>query len=251
MNFRKSTRITELVRQHVKDKQFANDRSYDVIHPSAIGYCIRKPVLDSLYYPCDMAPVDTLMVFENGHAVHSKIEKFFEGCKIQIEPELVLDYKPLNISGRTDSLIMVDGKHKLVEIKSMKDTSYDYQAYEGRPGKSFYSQIQLYFFLINELYIDKYDRITEGYIICENKNDQGWQEWEVWYDQEEIDTLIEKIVLVNKCIVSGHIPPVDHNPAKFPCHWVEKKSKIHRYCDYYSFCHFSPNDEESSQGKLF
>ncbi len=231
MNSRVDTTLTDIINRHLIDKAFYNDRSYDVIHPSSLGYCIRKPVFDTMYIPVYGEPSPrVLRIFDNGHSVHNRLEHYFKDSDILVEPELVLNYPPLNISGRTDSLIRINGNHSLVEIKSMKGSSYSWMVRQGKPSESFYNQLQLYFFLINEIYRDKYGFIDSGRIICENKDTQDWQEYFIWYDDVTIQKLIQDIILVNHCVVSGNIPRVEHDHTKFPCKWDGGG------CDYYEFC---------------
>ena len=241
MNSRSDDTLIEIINRHLINKSYYNDRSYDVIHPSSLGYCIRKPVFDTMYIPTFSEPDPRILrVFDNGHAVHNRLEKYFDGCEILIQPELVLDYAPLNISGRTDSLIRINNVYSLVEIKSMKDSSFTWMVRQGKPSESFYNQIQLYMFLINCLYQEQYGLITTGWILCENKDTQHMKGYAVWYDEATIQKLISDIILVNKCVVSGNIPHVEHDHTKFPCRWDGGG------CDYYEFCVFEDGNKQLS-----
>lgn len=225
-----STHLEDIINQVLIDSNASNTRSYDVIHPSAVGGCIRKMVFESLYLPRTEPTARELRVFDNGHHLHKRIEDYFEKAGVLVARELTLDYPPLNIKGNTDALILINGRYQLVELKSMKDTSWKFMVGKERhPSEMHYIQLQLYMHLIRKLY-PQYD-VREGYILAENKNDQVWHSYLIEYDENAGKEIEERIDYINKCIVAGKVPDVEYSSGSFPCSWKGGS------CGYYSECY--------------
>jgi len=205
----------------------ANDRDYNVFHPSTIGGCIRKPVLDALYISKKQPSTRQLRVFDNGHDVHRRISRYFREAGVLVKDELVIDYPQLNVRGHSDDLILVDGNYYLVEVKTANNNSFNYYKRMNKPADSYYLQLQLYMHLANKIY--DYN-ISAGYILIENKNTQDILVFRTEYDATLGDELEEKIKTINKYIQAGYIPPVEYDNTKFPCSWKGG------CCDYYEYC---------------
>lgn len=238
------TEISDILTDYLYDKYWNNPRRMDCLHPSAISNCGRKAVFDAMFLPKKVPDARTLMVFENGHAIHHRLETLFKKAGIRIEAELALDYPPLNITGHSDSLVCISDNNALVEIKGCKSTSFEYMKYRKKgPSESYYIQLHIYALLANIMYSDQYGIIKKGYIYIENKDTQEPLIYKMDIDFELCDQLEEYMIYLNQCLDAGVMPDIDPevcNPNGFPCTWQRctKAGNIKGdHCEYFNECY--------------
>jgi hypothetical protein len=223
--------ITEICDKVITDNHKSNDRDYSYIHPSAVAGCTRKIMYDHFSYtPAQQPETHSLRVFDNGHAVHQRLQNYFEKAHIQIKDELVLNVPQYNISGRTDSLIQVNDEYLLIEIKSANAKSFKFTEYKNCPSESHAFQLQLYMHLANKLYPEY--KIKRGMVMYECKDNHKWLEFETPYVPELYDRIIERLEYINHLMYTKTLPPIEYDKKeKFPCSWETGR------CNYYNYCH--------------
>jgi hypothetical protein len=233
INISQTAEVEEIVNTSITSGYYGNPRSYNVIHPSTIGGCIRKAVMDSLYLTRSVPSPRELRVFDNGHHLHKRIEDYFEDSCMLVERELRLEYPELNVFGNTDALINIYNDNRLVELKSMKQSAFDYMVTKKKkPSESYVVQLQLYMHLINKIFKDKYGYIKYGYIIAECKDNQEWVTYLMEYNPEFGIELEDRIRLINQCVSAGKLPDVEYYKGAFPCSWKNYTGK----CGYFNYC---------------
>jgi len=231
--------LKKLIDNHMRTIQANNNRDHSKFHPSAIGYCSRKITYSMLGY--EEEPVDTITqrIFENGHSMHARYEKWFEDMGIQIAPELVLSEnsedpeiarkaRELNIDGRTDSLIEVNGERYIVELKSAGQAMFEYHLNKG-PKKHHLQQILMYMYLTG---------VKKGILLYENKNTQEIREFAIEYDEEIVEDLIKKASVINSYVLEKKLPPKEGTASSWQC----------KYCNYFNLC-MNPGSP-ASQAKI-
>ncbi len=220
--------LIKLVEDHMIVAQEDNDRDETRFHPSGIGYCSRKITYGMLQYPSSPIDARTYRIFQNGHSMHERFESWFGEMGIQIAPELELSErspdegissrcKELNITGRTDSLVIIDNQLYLVELKSANDNMFKYHLRE--PKDHHVQQLQLYMYLSG---------VHKGFMLYENKNDQTLKEFYLEYNQRLVQKLLAKVRYVNDHVAQGKLPEKEGKASEWQC----------KYCDYRGICHY-------------
>ncbi len=225
--------IKNLIEDYMYTMQEDDNRDSSSFHPSSVGKCCRQIVYSMLGYPAPKNEPRLMRIFECGHSMHERYQRWFEGMGIQIAAEIVLNAdsddelvaercRELNISGRTDSLLLVNGRLCLVELKSANSNMFKFHLKE--PKEEHVLQLQLYMYLTN---------IMDGILLYEDKNTQEIKEFYIKYNPEIVDELLEKIRYVNECIRNRELPERESAPPAWQC----------RYCSYVPICHYPDSDE--------
>lgn len=81
-------KVETLVRQYMIDKALNNPRKYDIFHPSAWGYCLRKIAYQYyndkdqfLHIRPDEINLRYERIFDNGHGVHERWQRYLAYSK--------------------------------------------------------------------------------------------------------------------------------------------------------------------------
>jgi CRISPR/Cas system-associated exonuclease Cas4 (RecB family) len=226
-----------------KDKQKSIDKDTKKFYPSSIGKCSREITYKMLGYPEEDIDPRVLMVFENGHSFHERMENLFKEVGILVAPELPIRDPNLRISGRTDAVIynphpdkdkqpkdlvtlkgfegevIYNGPNNeiaLVELKSINNKGFNRVVSKGAKIDHKW-QLMLYMYLSG---------IRQGLLYYENKDTQ--ETYEVWveYDQKVVDKLLNKIITVNQHVDNNTLPPREHSRSSPVCGW----------CSYSNMC---------------
>lgn len=82
-------RIELLIKKHMVDKAMGNTRRYDIFHPSAWGYCLRKIAYQFynekkkfLHLNADKIDLRMERIYDNGHGVHARWQRYFAKADI-------------------------------------------------------------------------------------------------------------------------------------------------------------------------
>jgi len=212
-----------------------NSRDQSFFHPSTIGYCPRKTVMERLGVPGEAISVRTQRIFENGHYVHARILKDLKEAGILVLDEVPVDMIDANCHGHTDGIGKVVFAQKggvmiILEIKSAGAKSYHWMAGGKLPGDKVktYSrhgpdpkhveQVQLYMYMTG---------IQYAVILVECKDCQERAMFTVKLDRELVATkLLPKIALVNAHVDAKTLPPRDRKAypkTGFDCTWCPYK----------------------------
>jgi CRISPR/Cas system-associated exonuclease Cas4 (RecB family) len=221
--------LENLMNQHAKEEYKSQTRPMRKLHPSTIGMCQRKIVMDMLMVPKDVPESRLLRIFENGHSLHHRYEKLFKDMGVLIKDEMKLEAD--DISGHTDAWIKIysleyqEGQDYLVELKSAFSKSFEWMQKNNLPKKEHRDQLTFYLHLVQKQGIP----IKKGIILVENKDTQDLWEFELDYDPKLGNQLEQK---ANWCISLAKertLPPIPpkHTPSFYKC----------AICDYNFYCH--------------
>ena len=225
--------LISLIDEHMYSIQQSSERDNTKFHPSSIGSCVRQIVYSML--ECETSPHEPrlMRIFECGHSMHDRFERWFGEMGIQIVPELVLDEhssvdtiaekcRTLNISGRTDSVIIYNDKFYLVELKSANSNMFKYQL--KQPKEQHLWQLQVYMYLTN---------IHEGFLLYEDKNTQELKEFYIRYDPKLVSMLLDRIKFVNEHVANRTLPAREGEDSTWMC----------KYCNYNDACQATDDNQ--------
>ena len=139
-----------------------------------------------------------LRVFDNGHDVHKRIQKYLRELGLLKEIECPVENREYEIRGHADGILEIDGKKGVLEIKSINSRGF-YGLFE--PDERHLIQANVYMFCLE---------IPRGVILYENKDNQGLKEFLVKQDPKVLRPVLEKIKLVQSWIAVGKMEAVDH-----------------------------------------
>lgn len=81
--------VEELVRRYMVEKALKNERKFDIFHPSAWGYCLRKIVYEHYnefekFHKKGEQDVDCRMerIYDNGHGTHARWQRYLDGAGV-------------------------------------------------------------------------------------------------------------------------------------------------------------------------
>ena len=212
--------FNEMIDNHLKKE----NRPKDVgrYYPSEIGMCLRK-VWYSYKFPLEIMP-DLLKIFELGNIMHDFVVEVLKSEKnshvqlLKSEFPFKHDVDDFTISGRIDNLLLVkaSGKEVLVEVKSTADEGY---VKEAAPHNVV--QLQLYMHVLG---------IHNGILLYVDKKNLQSKVFEVPYEKEEAEKIIERFKALHKNLVSDTVPEPEARGAS-------KTLWMCRYCEYKDKCY--------------
>jgi len=127
-----------------------------------------------------------LRVFDNGHAVHARIQDYLKDAGILKQAEVPVKDTDYEIEGHADGIIEIQGIEGVLEIKSMNQNQF-YSAYEPKPDHL--TQINVYMYCLG---------IPRGCLLYECKDNQELKEFYVKQDNTILNPILEKIRDVQK-----------------------------------------------------
>ena len=131
-----------LLKLNAKDE----DRRWDINSPSSAGKCPRGIVFSRLGYERDANSVSPKLrrIFDNGTAVHERLQKYMLDCGILLMDEVPVFNDPLEIQGHTDGLLDLGrGEGGILEIKSINSAGFN-KLIDAKDEHKLQAQIYLY-----------------------------------------------------------------------------------------------------------
>jgi len=202
-------------------------------YASSAGYpCARKLVYDRLNWQEKLLPEPSkLMIFREGNLHEEAVVKLLQEAGFNIvETQRPFEWPELQVRGRIDGRLKLDGQLIPLEIKSINSYGFDaINSVEDMRSSSkwwergYYDQFQLYLFMTNE---------PEGIMLFKNKQSGGLKQLTIPIDYEYAEKIAKKLELVNQHVAAKTYP--DRTPDRTVC----------QYCD---FRHICLPDEESDQ----
>lgn len=150
------------------------------LHGSAIiesesSFCFRGQLL-SLFYKQGQGkdlPIELLRIFKEGNAIHEKWQNMFMKAGLAIKNEARCYSEKYDLYFTPDSIIKINGKIYIVEIKSMNTFSFK----KATSHPSGQKQCMLYMHLLG---------IPNGFVLGEDKNTQQFEIFPVEYSYEKV-----------------------------------------------------------------
>ncbi len=212
--------FNEMIDNHLKREHKPKDVGR--YYPSEIGMCLRKTWY-SYKFPMEIKP-ELQRIFEAGNIMHGFVVEVMKSEKnshvqlLKSEFPFTQDIDDFTISGRIDNLLLVKASNKevLVEVKSSADIGY---VKEAAPHNAV--QLQLYMHLLG---------IHNGILLYIDKKNLQSKVFEVKYDKEEAEKIIERFRALHSSLVSGNIPEPEARSSS-------KTLWMCRFCEYSDKCY--------------
>jgi CRISPR/Cas system-associated exonuclease Cas4 (RecB family) len=196
------------------------NRPRDYFYVSEVGKCPRQIYYSVKGFP--RPPMDGLTArkLAVGDDAHRRLAQALFGMGVVVAAEVPMPPGSL-FHGRCDTIVSLDGKNYVVEVKTAHPYSFD-QMTSG-PRRDHYLQLQLYL---------HYFGIPQGIVLAENKATQELKEFVVPLDRAEVDRVIRLFERLRQVIfVEGRLPPLPGQEEKRD--WEFDQC---RYCPYVPFC---------------
>lgn len=217
------TSLVQAVDDHLSKRNEVSFKKVNGFHPSYTNQCKRYwyYMFEGVNTDVDFRP-QTYRIFDNGHAVHDRLYKYFREMGILVSEEIPVNYSSPPIEGTADGIINWYGE-KLIELKSISSEGFHYRQIYKKPKDEHYRQAQIYMECLN---------LDSGFVIYENKNNQELLSIYIEKDQVFIDKLFKKYREIYGSFVQQIIP---ERPYKIT-------SKHCQSCNVRSVCWSGEND---------
>jgi len=215
--------LVQAVDDHLSERNEVSFKKVNGFHPSYTNQCKRYwyYMFEGVNTDVDFRP-QTYRIFDNGHAVHDRLYKYFREMGILVNEEIPVNYSSPPIEGTADGIINWYGE-KLIELKSISSEGFHYRQIYKKPKDEHYRQAQIYMECLN---------LDSGFVIYENKNNQELLPIYIEKDQVFIDKLFKKYREIYGSFVQQIIP---ERPYKIT-------SKHCQSCNVRSLCWSGEND---------
>jgi hypothetical protein len=182
-------RIDEYLKTRARDS-----RHRECFHPSSLHKSAQD--LYRMYLNGDMqeVPPRVQRIFDNGTAVHSRLQKYLSEIGILKQVEVPVENLEYNIRGHADGIIEISGAEGVLEIKSINQNGF-FSLFAPKPEHLV--QLNVYMFCLG---------IPRGVLLYECKNSQELKEFFVKQDEAILKPVLEKIRLVQECLREGREP---------------------------------------------
>jgi hypothetical protein len=135
-----------------------------------------------------------LRVFDNGHAVHARLQGYLNEIGILKQMEVSVENTEYEICGHADGIMDIGGLDGVLEVKSMNSNQF-YSIYEPKPEHLV--QLNVYMFCLG---------IPRGCLLYECKDNQELEEFYLKQDSAVLEPVLSKIKYVQNCLKEGREP---------------------------------------------
>ncbi len=185
--------IVRLIESHLEKKNRDAQRQTKCFHVSQLYH----PCLRYLYYSYlglkQEIDAKTSRIFDNGHAVHNRLQSYLEAIGVLKEREYKVWNDEYRICGRCDGIVELQGKRGVLEIKSIN--SKGFAGY--LPKKEHVVQTMMYTYFLG---------LRGGVILYENKDTQEMKECYCALDMAIVDKTLAKVQKVISFIEKKQLP---------------------------------------------
>jgi len=193
------------------------DRIQTRFYISEAGKCPRQVFIKFKNFPKEVMEPNFLRLFDHGDHIHQLIMKsLFSSNEVKvIASEINIPTQDL-VSGRTDAIIEKEGELFVLDIKSMNSMAFD-KMKEAKEDNV--KQVQLYLYYFN---------IKKGILLYVNKDNLKLKEYEINYNQEEVEKILNELIDLRNKINSDIVPP---RLKGYPTYWECRYCKYKKVCD--------------------
>ena len=194
-------------------------------YASTAGHpCARKLVYDRLNWHEKLLPEPAkLMIFREGNLHEEAVIRLLQDAGLQvIETQRPFEWSELQVRGKIDGRIKVDGRKVPLEVKSIN--SYGFDAINSVDDmrhsskwweRGYYDTFQLYLFMTNE---------SDGIMLFKDKQSGKLKQLTITIDYEYAEQVAKKLERVNQ-----------HVAAKTYPERISDRS-VCQYCDFRHIC---------------
>jgi len=173
-------------------------RKTHCFHPSSLHKSPKDLYYHYLTGENQRFSAQTRRIFDNGHAVHDRLQTYLQKCGILYAKEVPVHNDEYEICGNTDGILLVHNTDVVLEIKSMNSLNF-YSLTKG-PKTEHVLQINIYMFCLD---------IPLGCLLYECKDNQVLLEFPLTIDMNVLRPVLTKIKYVQHCIKLKQEPSND------------------------------------------
>jgi hypothetical protein len=171
------------------------ERPRRCFHPSSLHKSPRELYYHYLHGDADQEFESRILrIFDNGHAVHSRLQGYLQAIGILWKTEVPVENEEYEIKGHADGIIKINGIEGVLEIKSINSNQF-YGSYEPKPEHLI--QANIYMFCLG---------IPRACLLYECKDTQELKEFYIKQEQSILEKTLAKISYVQQCIRMGREP---------------------------------------------
>jgi len=213
--------LKEIINKYYLDKQ--KDKNQTSFYISEAGKCPRAIFFKFKNVPKKDLEANILRLFDHGEHMHQLIMKPLLSTRDIHVVSSEVDIPPQQlVRGRADAIVS-DGKDLYVlDIKSMNSMIFNGLS-EPKPENVLQIQLYLHYF-----------EISKGILLYVDKDKLNLKEFEVLYDQELVQSLLEGLSSLKEKIDSNIVPSrIPDYPNNWQC----------RYCQFKGVCDSAASGE--------
>lgn len=218
-----AARFLEALEQSICDgRDTSRNIENDGFHPSSLGISHGKCARRAVYLMQGVAkggdiPPRLQRIFDNGHAVHARLQGYMEAMDIEMESEVKVATEEPPIRGHCDGVMLWNGVRYAVEIKSCNDNVFVNRVKFKKPKDEHVQQVNIYAHALG---------IEKILVIYENKDTQELLVYEIDTDHVKAQKQIDKWHAQWLCLKDGELPKRPYKPASPTCAQCDLKD----YC---------------------
>lgn len=219
-----------------KDPEYYNQRP-GTVHASKITGCLRGLVIEMLGGKPDAEPdARKLGVFKAGNLFEDFILDALGDRVVARQRQYEIAHNGITMVGRSDGIVIDDGKHRVLEAKSVHSDSFWYRDKEGTLV-AWHNQVQLqiYMWAERKMFGNEYDGVF-SYV---SKDDVTVKGTPVRFNPRVIDEIVIPILDALAAAYAAKDPTLVPLPP--PVVYVETKHQFQKnwiatYCEYHDQC---------------
>ena len=198
--------------KEIFDAQFKPHESSGKFSISSIGACRRKKFMEMKGRYKEEYSEKTKRTFATGDAFHrlACAELMSKGDLLGfhvVAAEFPIPEHPF-LSGRVDQIIAdKNGELMVVDVKSCSSWVMN-KVKSGEVSDAYINQVQLYLHLL---------KIKKGYLLFYSKNNGEVEEYEINYDKELCERLVDEVKYFMEFYIANDIIPPPCNGGDFGC----------------------------------
>ena len=180
--------IIQAIDTHLQNRE-RDKRAIHCFHPSSLHKSVKE--LLKIYYEGDTNtafPARILRVFDNGHGVHERLQRYLMAIGILLQAEVPIENADFEIKGHTDGIVQINGVKGILEIKSMNASGF-YSLYA--PKDDHLIQVNIYMFCTG---------IERAVLLYECKDNQELKEFYCKQNADILNSVLTKIRKVQALI---------------------------------------------------
>jgi CRISPR-associated protein Cas4 len=216
--------LAELFKKYAKDKIASRPPYPKEKHwPSDVAKCLRALVYQWRGEKAMPTNPRLFFVFADGDMHHKTIVQQLKDAGVEITmQEAPLRDPKLNISGKLDALIKLNGHYYVLEIKSINRWGFDEITRDG-PKEEHVIQLQLYLYFVQNIFKIE---TKSGILLYKNKDTSSFYDFEIPFDEKVVQDFFGRLKLVEEHLAKGSLPDRPYEKTDWHCN----------YCDYREVC---------------
>ncbi|MFA5794180.1 MAG: CRISPR-associated protein Cas4 [Candidatus Brocadiia bacterium] len=216
--------IAELLKKYAKDKMSSRPPHPKEKHwPSDAAKCLRALVYQWRGEKALPTNPRLFFIFADGDMHHKAIVQQLSDAGVEVTMrEAPLRDPKLNISGKLDALIKLDGRYYVLEIKSINRWGFEEVIRDG-PKEEHVIQLQLYLYFVQNIF-----RIEakSGILLYKNKDTSSFYDFDIPFDERVVNDFLDRLKQVESYIANNTLPDRPYPRTDWHCN----------YCDYREVC---------------